>query len=68
MSQAGASDEAVQAFRDGEGKDWAERVTKEASDLGIQSTPTIILDGKPFTDGASIDQLAENLLERRRLR
>jgi protein-disulfide isomerase len=62
MTEAGASEATVQAYRDGDGEQWADDATQAAEDTGVSSTPTIILDGKPFTDGANVDQLADNLL------
>jgi len=62
MTEAGVSDETVQAYLDGDGEQWADDATQAAEDTGVSSTPTIILDGEPFTDGADVDQLAQNLL------
>ena len=62
--QAGADTTAVQAAMDaGEGKDWATNATQAALDLGVSGTPTVILNGAPFTQGRNIDDLAANLLE-----
>ncbi|HEY0891095.1 MAG TPA: thioredoxin domain-containing protein [Nocardioides sp.] len=41
---------------------WADEVTEAAQDAGVMSTPTLLLDGKEFTDGRTVDELAENLL------
>lgn len=62
MTKAGVSAETVQAYRDGDGQAWADDATKAAEDAGVPGTPTIILDGKPFSDGANVDQLSANLL------
>ncbi len=62
--QAGADAAAVQtAIDDGEGEDWVADATQAAEDLGVTGTPTVILNGAPFTDGRTIDDLAANLLD-----
>jgi protein-disulfide isomerase len=63
-AQAGANaDELQTAVDNGEGMDEVEAATTAAHDLGIESTPTIVLDGQPFTNGRNMDQLAKNLLQ-----
>jgi protein-disulfide isomerase len=63
-AQAGAnSDELKAAVESNEGATEVADATKVAEDLGIKSTPTLVLDGKPFQDGATVDDLAANLLE-----
>jgi protein-disulfide isomerase len=60
---AGASKSAVSSGIEQESqKAWVDRATKAATDAGVRGTPTILLDGKVFTDGRTIDQLAQNLL------
>lgn len=61
--QAGADADTVAAVADGGGSEWADAATKAASDIGVNSTPTILLDGKAFSDGRTVDDLASNLLE-----
>jgi len=62
--EAGADGAAVQAAIDnGEGEDWVADANAAADDLGVESTPTVILDGAPFSEGRTIDDLAANLLE-----
>jgi len=62
--QAGADTDAVQkALDDGQGKDWAEQATRAAEEVGVQSTPTVILDGRPFTDYRTPEELAANLVQ-----
>lgn len=41
---------------------WVTDATKEAKASGITGTPTVLLDGEPFNDGRTIDDLAENLI------
>ena len=36
--------------------------TDAASKAGVNATPTILLDGEPFNDGRSVDELASNLV------
>lgn len=63
-AQAGANaDELQTAVDDNEGLDEVDAATTSAHDLGIESTPTIVLDGEPFTNGRNMDQLAQNLLQ-----
>lgn len=62
--QAGADVDVVAAGVDSdEGTDWVVDATGAAEDLGVDSTPTVILDGVPFTNGRNADELAANLLE-----
>ncbi len=51
------------AVADGSGVDWPVAATKSAEDLGVKSTPTVILDGKVFTTGRTPDDLAANLIK-----
>ena len=51
------------AAKDGSGVDWPVDATESATDLGVHSTPTITLDGKPFTSGAEPADLAANLIK-----
>ena len=37
--------------------------TDSAESLGVESTPTITLDGEPFTDGRTAADLATNLIK-----
>ncbi len=63
-AQAGANGDDVRAaVGNGEGVDQVAAATNAATSLGINSTPTLVLDGTPFTDGRTIDDLAANLLE-----
>ena len=63
-AQAGADPgELEAAVDDGQGADRAEAATTSATDLKINSTPTLVLDGEAFTTGRTIDDLAANLLQ-----
>ena len=62
--QAGADvDTLWTAVDDGSGIDWPVAATESAESLGVQSTPTVILDGKPFTNYRTADDLAANLVK-----
>jgi protein-disulfide isomerase len=62
--QAGADTTTLQSAIDaGDGIDWPVDATKSAQDLGVNSTPTITLDGKPYASGASPADLAANLIK-----
>jgi protein-disulfide isomerase len=60
--QAGADKTKVQdAIDNGDATRWADESTKAAAQAGVQSTPTVLLDGKEFT-GRTVDDLAQKLL------
>ncbi len=40
---------------------WVAGATDQASKAGVNATPTILLDGKPFEDGTTVEDLAANL-------
>jgi protein-disulfide isomerase len=62
--QAGADTTKLQSAIDaGDGIDWPVDATKSAQDLGVNSTPTITLDGKPYATGATPADLAANLIK-----
>ena len=61
--EAGADeDEVGDAIRNLEGQDFADGATAAADEAGVRSTPTILLDGEVFTDGRTMQELAENLV------
>jgi protein-disulfide isomerase len=63
-AQAGANaDELKTAVEADEGVDEVAAATNAATELKVNSTPTVILDGQRFTDGRTVDDLAANLLE-----
>lgn len=45
------------------GKDWVTKATQDATANNVQGTPTILLDGKVFDDGRTVDDLAKNLID-----
>ena len=62
--QAGASESDVRdAIEGDQGTPWVTQATKAATDAGVQGTPTIVLDGKVFQDGRTMDELAQNLVD-----
>lgn len=61
--EAGAKESDVaDAIRDVSNKDWVTEATAEAQKAGVSGTPTILLNGKVFDDGRTVDDLAENLI------
>src|SRR6476469_9871204 len=62
--QAGAKESAVRSGIEQESqKAWVDKASTAATDAGVRGTPTILLDGKVFQDGTTIDDLAHNLLD-----
>ena len=62
--EAGADEADVrEGIESGAGEDWVEEATERASDAGINSTPTIYLDGKQYREGRTFEELADNLVE-----
>lgn len=60
---AGATEADVRpGIQDGAGDDWVEQASEAALATGLQGTPTVLLDGVPFAEGESIEELADNLL------
>jgi protein-disulfide isomerase len=61
--EAGADEAAVRDKIEGdEGTPWVTKATKAATDAGVQSTPTILLNDEVFQDGRTVDDLADNLI------
>ena len=61
--EAGAAEDAVRpGIEDLSHEDWVTEATEEAQAAGVDSTPTILLDGEVFTDGGSVEELADNLV------
>ena len=61
--EAGATESDVaDAIRGVSNEDWVTEATAEAQRAGVSSTPTILLNGKVFDDGRTVDDLAENLI------
>ncbi len=61
--EAGATGDDVRpGIENGDGEDWVEKATEQAHDSGVESTPTIYLDGEEFRNGRTFEQLADNLV------
>ena len=61
--EAGAEEDAVRPGIEGmEQQAWVDDATSAAQDAGVRGTPTILLDGEVFQDGATTEELAENLI------
>ena len=61
--QAGAEESDVRAAIEGDqGTPWVTKATKAATDAGVQGTPTVLLNGKVFTDYSNMQDLASNLV------
>lgn len=61
--EAGASESEVRSgIENGDGNDWVDEATRAAHEAGVKGTPTILLNGKVFQDGRTIDDLIANLL------
>lgn len=62
--KAGATESEVKdAIVNVSNKDWVTKATAEAQGNNVSSTPTILLDGKVFDDGRTVDDLAKNLVD-----
>ena len=62
--RAGADTDALKAsVESAEGTQEVADATKKAESLGIKGTPTVLLDGKPFTDWRTPSELAQNLVQ-----
>lgn len=62
--KAGATESDVaDAIKDVSNKDWVTKATQEATANNVQGTPTILLDGKVFDNGRTVDDLAKNLID-----
>jgi protein-disulfide isomerase len=60
---AGAEESAVRpGIEDMSQQDWVDAATKAAEDTGLQGTPTVLLDGKVFTEGRTMDEVADKLV------
>ena len=62
--KAGATESDVaDGIRNVSNEDWVTKATQEATANNVQGTPTILLDGKVFDDGRTVDDLAKNLVD-----
>ncbi|WP_300376893.1 thioredoxin domain-containing protein [Nocardioides sp.] len=63
--EAGADEaELKKGLAAGDGKAWVGDATQAALDAGVRGTPTVLLDGKVFQDGRTMDDLASNLVDK----
>ena len=61
--EAGADESAVRSAIEGnQGVDWVTRATAAADKAGVQSTPTVLLNGEVFQSGTTIDDMADDLI------
>jgi len=62
--EAGATESDVRGPIEGDqGNAWVVKATKAATDAGVQSTPTVLLNGAVFQDGRTVEDLANNLIK-----
>lgn len=62
--EAGADEDAVRPGIEGlEQEGWVDDATAAAADAGVNSTPTVVLDGEEFRDYSDIDSLVSNLVK-----
>jgi protein-disulfide isomerase len=63
--QAGATEADVKGpIEQNAGEAWVTKATQSALDAGVRATPTILLNGEPFQDGTTVDDLASNLVKK----
>lgn len=61
--EAGADDATVRPLIEGDkGTAWVTKATGSAADAGVQSTPTVLLNGEVFQSGRTVDDLADDLI------
>jgi protein-disulfide isomerase len=61
--QAGATESEVREPIESEaGSSWVTKATRAALDAGVRGTPTVLLDGKVFQDGRTMEELGSNLV------
>jgi protein-disulfide isomerase len=61
---AGATQSGIESALDsGDATTWANGATQAAKDAGVQGTPTVLLDGKEFAEGTTIDARAKALID-----
>jgi protein-disulfide isomerase len=62
--RAGARESAVKAAIEGaDDSRWVTQATQAALDAGVRSTPTVLLDGKVYQDGRTIQEVGQNLVK-----
>ncbi|RJS45125.1 DsbA family protein [Nocardioides cavernaquae] len=63
--KAGADEaEVSEALDRGVGTEWVEAASNAADNAGVNSTPTVLIDGEPFRDGNSVEELGDNLIKK----
>jgi protein-disulfide isomerase len=63
--QAGAQESAVKSAIEGDDNShWVTQATQAALDAGVRSTPTVLLDGKVFQDGRTMQEIGQNLVKK----
>ncbi|MDN4172632.1 thioredoxin domain-containing protein [Nocardioides sp. SOB77] len=61
--EAGATEAEVRGpIEDGAFAQWVQNATDAASRAGVSGTPTVLVDGEQFTDGDTVEELADNLV------
>jgi protein-disulfide isomerase len=61
--KAGAEESDVRkGIESGAGEAWVAAATDEADAAGIDSTPTILLDGEEYREGRTFEEVADNLV------
>jgi protein-disulfide isomerase len=61
--EAGADEKEIrEGLSAGTGDAWVDQATRAAETAGVRSTPTVLLDGAPFTDGRTIEDMGDNLV------
>lgn len=61
--EAGATEADVRpGIEDGAQQQWVEEATAAAAEAGVNSTPTVLLDGEFFQDGRTMEEIADNLV------
>lgn len=61
--EAGATEGDVRpGIEDGAQEQWVVDATSAAADAGVTSTPTVLLDGRFFQDGRTMQEIADNLV------
>ena len=63
-AEAGAKEDDVrQGLASAAGAAWVDRADRAAEAAGVRGTPTVLLDGKVFTNGRTVEELAANLIK-----
>jgi protein-disulfide isomerase len=61
--EAGANEDEIRpGIEDMAQQKWVEQGSQAAEQEGVTGTPTVLLDGEPFTDGGSWSEIGDNLV------